>query len=283
MTAKPDGKIQARVGELLARRLAAANLLGRVQVAKLARRKSGLIVPIASSPRFRRFDEAGADSAGGSDTEELIANFSTDLAQDGEAEYIRALVPVLREVFDGLTTEYRSNAFTLAAAADVRLIEKVRDALADVVQKGGTSEDFEAAVKAITDDAGVAELDAFTLDTAFNTAMQKAFSLGRYEQMSDPAVKAVLPYWQYWTVGDDRVRAEHAVLDGFVARADDPVWLKIFPPNGFNCRCSVVPLTRAEALAADKNCDEPGYSRLPPLAQLKVPQAGFGKVFRIAA
>ena len=109
-------------------------------------------------------------------------------------------------------------------------------------------------MNAITDDAGVAQLDAFTLDTAFNTAMQKAYSLGRYEQMSDPAVKAVLPYWQYWTVGDDRVRPEHAVLNGFTARADDPVWRKIYP-------------------------DEPGYARLPLLAQLKVPQPGFGKVF----
>jgi uncharacterized protein with gpF-like domain len=80
-------------------------------------------------------------------------------------------------------------------------------------------------------------------------------------------------------VGDDRVRPEHAVLDQFTARADDPVWMKIYPPNGFNCRCSVVPVMEAEALKADKEANEPGYARLPMLAQLLVPQPGFMKVF----
>jgi len=264
-----DSGTQGRIGNMLAKRLAAANMLGRVQVARLAHRHSGRAVPISGISRHKSF-------ADDDDTNDLVASFSTDLAQDDEAEYIQSLVPVMREVFDGLSAQYRKDAFTLAGAADVRLITKIRDALAEVAKKGGTAEDFQAAVNAITDDAGVAQLDAFTLDTAFNTAMQKAYSLGRYEQMSDPAVKAVLPYWQYWTVGDDRVRPEHAVLNGFTARADDPVWRKIYPPNGFNCRCSVVPILASEA---DKDADEPGYARLPLLAQLKVPQPGFGKVF----
>jgi SPP1 gp7 family putative phage head morphogenesis protein len=267
-----DGGAQRRLGDILGGRLAAANLLGRVQVAKLARRRTGRAVPIAASSRHHvRFDEGD-----GSDVDELIASFSTDLAQDDEADYIRSLVPVIREVFDGLSTQYRRDAFTLAGTADVRLIGKIRDALADAAQKGDTAQDFEAAVKKLTDDAGVAELNAFTLDTAFNTAMQKAYSLGRYEQMRSTGVTAVLPFWQYWTVGDDRVRPEHAVLDGFTARAEDPVWRKIYPPNGFNCRCSVIPIPANEA---DKDADEPGYARLPLLAQLKVPQPGFGKVF----
>jgi uncharacterized protein with gpF-like domain len=78
------------------------------------------------------------------------------------------------------------------------------------------------------------------------------------------------------TVGDDRVRPEHAVLDGFTARMEDPVWRKIYPPNGFNCRCIRVALL-ADELPKDSDADEPGYSRLPLLAVLKVPQAGFTK------
>ena len=124
----------------------------------------------------------------------------------------------------------------------------------------------------------MAQINAFTLDTAFNTAMQRAYSLGRYDQMREPGVAAILPYWQYWIVGDLRVRPEHRVLQGFTARADDPVWNKIYPPNGFNCRCTVVPILASEA---PKDADQPGYERLPMLAQLLVPQAGFGKVFAV--
>jgi SPP1 gp7 family putative phage head morphogenesis protein len=209
----------------------------------------------------------------------LTAGFNVDdFPADDVAGYIRALTPVTRQIFDGLSAQYRKDAFTLAGAADVRLIEKIRDELANVAQKGETVEQFEAAVNALTDDAGMARLDAFTLDTAFNTAMQRAYSLGRYDQMKDPAVATVLPYWQYWTVGDMRVRPEHAVLDGFTARAEDPVWMKIYPPNGFNCRCSVVPILASEA---PDGADEPGYSRLPALAVALVPQPGFAKVFAV--
>lgn len=251
---------------MLARHLAAANLLGRVQIVKLAARKTGRKVPVAASSRHRSSFAEG----------DLYGSFSTDLPQDDAAAYIRDLTPVTKEIFDGLSAQYKKDAFTLAGAADVRLIQKIQAALAEVAQKGETAADFEAAVRAITDDAGVAQLNAFTLDTAFNTAMQKAYSLGRYEQMSNESTHAVFPFWQYCTVGDNRVRPEHMVLDGFTARAQDPVWMKIYPPNGFNCRCSVVPILESEA---PKDASEPGYSRLPLLAQIKVPQAGFGKVF----
>jgi SPP1 gp7 family putative phage head morphogenesis protein len=264
--------VQQRVGDLLARHLAAANLLGRVQIVKLAHRVAGRKLPVAAGSRHSRFFDEGDDDL-------LYGSFSTELPNDDAAGYISALTPVTKEIFNGLSAQYKKDAFTLAGAADVRLIEKIRDALADAAKTGETRDQFELAVKKITDDAGVAELNSFTLDTAFNTAMQRAYSLGRYEQMSDAATKNVFPFWQYWTVGDDRVRPEHAVLDQFTARADDPVWMKIYPPNGFNCRCSVVPVMEAEALKADKNANEPGYARLPLLAKLLVPQPGFAKVF----
>jgi SPP1 gp7 family putative phage head morphogenesis protein len=263
-----DHAVQQRVGDMLARHLAAANMLGRIQVVKLAARKGHKLPVVASSRHHLHFDEDG-----------IYGSFSTELPNDDAAGYLRDLTPVTKEIFDGLSSQYKRDAFTLAGAADVRLIQKIRDALAEAAQKGETKDQFELAVKKITDDAGVAELSSFTLDTAFNTAMQKAYSLGRYEQMKDPATKNVFPFWQYWTVGDDRVRPEHAVLDQFTARADDPVWMKIYPPNGFNCRCSVVPVMEAEALKASKDANEPGYARLPLLAKILVPQPGFAKVF----
>ena len=242
---RQDGKLQARVGDALARHLAAANLLGRVQIVKLAHRRAGKRIELTGVSHLKFDDVPDALDDENADPWSVYGSFSTELPEDDAAGYLRALTPLTKEIFDGLAAQYKSDAFTLAGAADIRLIEKIRDALADVAQKGKTAQDFEAAVKQLTDDAGVAELNSFTLDTAFSTAMQKAYSLGRYEQMKDPAVQEVFPFWQYWTVGDDRVRPEHEVLDGFAARAHDPVWKKIYPP---------------------KDAEEPGYLRLPLLA-----------------
>lgn len=276
---------QEELGEMLARHLAAADLLGRAQVVRTAHKRTGRVVEIGQRTSRFRFDDSQDDISDGA--EDLAAgvgafpvSFDAALPNDDIASYLRGLTPVTKDLFDGLTANYRKDAFTLAGVADVRLIEKIRDALADVAQKGGTAADFDKAAQQLLTDAGVEDLNAFTLDTAFNTAMQRAFARGRYDQMKEPAVKAILPIWQYWTVGDDRVRPEHRVLHGFAALADDPVWLKIYPPNGFNCRCSVVPILAsdldAKALEATRT---PGMQRLPLLAVLKVPQPGFGKVF----
>ena len=156
------------------------------------------------------------------------------------------------------------------------MLQRVQAALADIAKKGETAADFQKAAKTITDNAGVEQMNAFTLDTAFNTAMQKAYSSGRLQQMQEPHMVEALPYWQYWTVGDFRVRPEHAVLDGFCARAIDPVWRKIYPPSGFNCRCSVVPITEDDA---PDGSDQGGMERLPALAMILVPQRGFHSLF----
>lgn len=268
---------QEKIGDLLARHLAAANLLGRTQVVRDLYRKTGKVVEISTSSRFRshlkhvHFDEGDQDASLG---------FSFDLPANGSADYLRGLTAVTKDTFDGLSAQYKRDAFTIAGVSDRRIIERVRDALADIIQKGGTREEFEAAVKKLTGEAGVADIAAFTLDTVFTTNIQKAYSLGRYEQMTEPEVIDALPFWQYLTVGDDRVRPEHAVLDYFTARAEDPVWNKIYPPNGFNCRCIVIALLASEA---GDEASEPGYARLPLLAQLNVPQPGFTKVFPVAA
>jgi SPP1 gp7 family putative phage head morphogenesis protein len=251
-------------------------------------RKTGIAVPLATSsrkPMHLRFaeddDDADLDLANGA--VDSTVGFSFSLPGTEQAEYLRNLTPVTAATFDGLTAQYQKDAFTVAGVSDVRLIQKIRDELAQVAEDGGTQQDFEKAARMLTTDAGVQQINAFTLDTVFQTNMHKAYSLGRYEQLTHPAVMEALPFWQYFTVGDDRVRLEHAVLDGFVARADDPVWNKIYPPNGFNCRCIVVALTREQALAIDKDAEQGGLLRLPALAMALVPQPGFSKVFQVAA
>lgn len=57
--------------------------------------------------------------------------------------------------------------------------------------------------------------------------------------------KDILPYLQYDALNDSRVRPEHLALDGVVRRADDGFWLTQYPPNGYNCRCTVRQIAQA--------------------------------------
>ncbi|MEQ8547623.1 MAG: DUF935 family protein [Cyclobacteriaceae bacterium] len=55
------------------------------------------------------------------------------------------------------------------------------------------------------------------------------------------------PYWEYRTIGDERVRPHHDALNGKIFPANHPIWQTIFPPNDWQCRCYVVPRLAGEA------------------------------------
>ena len=51
---------------------------------------------------------------------------------------------------------------------------------------------------------------------------------------------------QYRTQKDDKVRPEHTALDGVTLPPSDPFWEEFYPPNGWNCRCTVVQVRKSK-------------------------------------
>lgn len=56
---------------------------------------------------------------------------------------------------------------------------------------------------------------------------------------------------QYRTVNDGKVRPEHAAIHGVTLPVSDPFWDIYFPPNGWNCRCTVVQVRKSKYPATD--------------------------------
>lgn len=249
-------KFQAEVGGMFARYLAAVDLLGRAHVIEKAEQKTGKKVKLVSTMNIPRFDELGFESV----------PFTQAI------ERVLKLIGMSRNAFDGLSTRYKKQAFTIAGISDVKLIDQIKNALGDALASGETEKDFETAVNAVTDEAGVERLAGTQVDSIFQTAVQTAYQNGRFEQMSSPEVAAALPYWVIRTAGDDRVRPAHAALDGFAARYDDAVWMRLYPPLGFNCRCTV---TAEGPDDVPEDAGTPGNQRVP-LAAADVPDDGFG-------
>ena len=58
-------------------------------------------------------------------------------------------------------------------------------------------------------------------------------------------------YLQYRTAADGRVREEHVNLHDTTLPASDPFWDKYYPPNGWNCRCTVVQVRKGKYEMSD--------------------------------
>lgn len=79
------------------------------------------------------------------------------------------------------------------------------------------------------------------LRTEYNFVSASSEMAGRWEDFERDGDE----YWlQYRTTGDDRVRPEHAALNGVTLPPSDPFWNVYYPPNGWNCRCTVVQVSR---------------------------------------
>lgn len=58
-------------------------------------------------------------------------------------------------------------------------------------------------------------------------------------------------YLQYRTQRDDKVRPEHAALDRVTLPPSDSFWEEFYPPNGWNCRCTVTQVRKSKFEATD--------------------------------
>lgn len=136
---------------------------------------------------------------------------------------------------DVFKTSLEQNIFHFSAAKTLAEVQALNQALRD---SDGYA-DFRKRAEKITD-----TFNKTWQQTEYQTAVNCAENASTYRRLKGKT--KVFPYWQYRTAGDDKVREEHAALDGLILRHDDPLWDRIYPPNGWKCRCYVVPKMASE-------------------------------------
>lgn len=81
------------------------------------------------------------------------------------------------------------------------------------------------------------------LRAEYNFVATSAEMAGRWEQFMRDGDRYNL---QYRTQRDDKVRPEHAALDRVTLPPSDSFWEEFYPPNGWNCRCTVVQVRKSK-------------------------------------
>lgn len=81
------------------------------------------------------------------------------------------------------------------------------------------------------------------LRAEYNFVQSSAEMAAKWEQFSEDGDRYNL---QYRTANDGKVRPEHAALNGVTLPPSDPFWEEFYPPNGWNCRCTVVQVRKSK-------------------------------------
>ena len=81
------------------------------------------------------------------------------------------------------------------------------------------------------------------LRTEYNFCQASADMAAKWEQFTKDGDRYNL---QYRTQRDEHVRPEHRLLDRITLPVNDSFWEKYYPPNGWNCRCTVVQVRKSK-------------------------------------
>lgn len=153
------------------------------------------------------------------------------------AEWLKSKPIVSREVFDSLLPDLQGRAFLISGIEDATVAADIRATIAELPR----GQSWEASKQTIVDKLGPffdAKAAAARATLLLRTHGFQAYRTASHAVMERQ--KNVFTYWQYLTVGDERVRPSHRALDGVIAPANSPFWED--KPGGWGCRCRKVPL-----------------------------------------
>lgn len=187
------------------------------------------------------------------------------LLSDKALELLRLRLDLSPVDLEKISSEYGKTATAVGVQFGEQLNKKLLESVAKSVEEGDHVRDTGKRLAETLSADGQA-VTANVLETMSRTQLSLAYNGGRWAANQDPDIDQALWGYRYEAIIDDRTRDEHIKLHGTQLPKDDPFWTANWPPNGYNCRCTIVEVWKGEVDSGTKV--EP-----PPDAQ---PDPGWG-------
>lgn len=167
---------------------------------------------------------------------------------------------------DAFRTAQELNIFHFSAAKDIAEIQQLNE----LYRKSKTFDEF---YKLASEKVNV--FNKVWQRTEYQSATLISEATSTYNRLKSKT--NIFPYWKYKTVGDSKVRDEHRKLNGLILHHTDPRWNKIFPPNGWKCRCYVVGVMAHEVEGVDIAANQKAFDEYLESTDFATAKAnGFG-------
>ena len=199
--------------------------------------------------------------------------------------------------WEDLLHEEHSRHFTVSRLARLDLLQSLHGMLIKSVNGDLSRRDWQADAEKLLADAGwwgeKEVLDPATgkmVKTTFNPQRlglildvntRQAAAVGQWARIQRS--KRTHPYLRYITKRDERVRELHAGWDNVTLPVDDPFWKTHYPPNGWRCRCRVVPVSQREYDAGVTPTGAPMVKQRPEVVDVRVLNRRTGEISTVPA
>lgn len=167
-----------------------------------------------------------------------------------QLDFFKAKLNLPTRRWDDIKLAAHDRAFVVAGAMKADLLTDLRGAVDKVIADGIGIDEFRrdffriAAKHGWTNYTGSATEAgrAWRTRVIYQTNMMTSHAAGRWQQLADPDLLAVRPFWRY--IHNDSVTSPRPLHKqwgdtGLTLRHDHPFWQTHFPPNGWGCRCRV--------------------------------------------
>ena len=160
------------------------------------------------------------------------------------------------------------HGFALAHAVDEQVTSLVQGVVADALATGATHEEAVEAIQAIGD------FSRSYAETVYRTNAATAYEAGTWKaamEVDDEVIDGLV----FVTAGDADVRPNHRVLDGVRGHKREAFWARVAPPVGYNCRCTLEPISADELRRQGRRPPPRGWRPESPAFQPARPDQRF--------
>lgn len=155
-----------------------------------------------------------------------------------------------------------------------KVLAKVKQILLNAIKTGETLDETILKTQSVFEDylgSKIIEeagelLNPWRIETIIRTNLTEAYNMGRLKEMQEPGVIELISAIRYSAILDDRTTSVCKCLNGKYFNPRDPD-IKVFsPPNHFNCRSILVPVTFLEKVDKSKFITLSGKGQCKSLA-----------------